>query len=297
MRKVFVLSTFFTVILATSLLADVAEAATHTTGVANTFLLVVIGIFVGAVGTLIGAGGGFLVVPILIIFYGFSPQLAVGTSMTVVFLNAVSGTFSYMAQSKVDYELGVRFSMAAVPGIIIGAFAAQAVNMTFFSVFFACLILMMAYLLVFVKDLQLVTSAAGVSRTRIIRDSYGGEHVYTTDLSIGTGGSFLVGIISGLFGIGGGIIHVPLMNFIGMPMHIATATSHFIITFTSFIGTLIFFGFKTVEIDFAIPLGIGAIIGAYVGANLALITGAEAIKKIIAVLLLLGAVRLIAGVL
>ncbi|MEC4676094.1 MAG: sulfite exporter TauE/SafE family protein [Nitrospirota bacterium] len=297
MRKVFLLLTFIVVILAICLPAGVAEAATHTTGVANTFLLVIIGIFVGAVGTLIGAGGGFLVVPVLIIFYGFSPQFAVGTSMAVVFFNAVSGTFSYMAQSKVDYELGVKFAVAAVPGVFIGAFATQAANVTFFSGLFACLMLTMAYLLIFVRDLQLVTSAAGSSSARIIRDSYGAEHVYTTDLSIGTGGSFLVGIISGLFGIGGGIIHVPLMSFIGMPMHIATATSHFIITITSFIGMLIFLGLKTVEIDFAIPLGIGAIIGAYAGANLALITGAEAIKKLIAVLLLLGAARLLAGVL
>ncbi len=295
MRKVLFLSVF-TVLAGLVPLAGVAEAATRATGVANAFLLVIVGIFVGAVGTLVGAGGGFLVVPILIIFYGFSPQLAVGTSMAVVFLNALSGTFSYMVQSKVDYELGVRFAVAAVPGIVIGAVAAQAANMTFFSVLFSCLILTMAYLLVFVKDLQLVTAAAGVARARIIRDSYGGEHVYTTDLSIGTGGSFLVGVISGLFGIGGGIIHVPLMNFIGLPVHIATATSHFIITITSFIGTLVFLGLRTVEIDFALPLGIGAIIGAYVGANLALVTEAEAIKKIIALLLLLGAVRLLAGV-
>ena len=54
-----------------------------------------IGASVGVVGTLIGVGGGFIVVPILLIFYGFSPQHAIGTSMVVVFLNALSGTFSH----------------------------------------------------------------------------------------------------------------------------------------------------------------------------------------------------------
>ena len=56
------------------------------------------GILIGCIGTLIGAGGGFIHVPVLIIFYGFSPQHAIGTSMAVVMLNAISGTFAYIAQ-------------------------------------------------------------------------------------------------------------------------------------------------------------------------------------------------------
>ena len=82
-------------------------------------------------------------------------------------------------------------------------------------------------------------------------------------MSIGLAGSFFTGIFSGLFGIGGGIIHVPLMySVLGMPVHIATATSHFILAITSLFAVIIFTGMHEIDLDFAIFIGVGAILGA-----------------------------------
>jgi uncharacterized membrane protein YfcA len=117
-------------------------------------------------------------------------------------------------------------------------------------------------------------------------------------MSVGFSASILVGIFSGLFGIGGGIIHVPLMySVLGIPVHIATATSHFILAITSFLGFVLFVGLGYVDLDYAVVLGIGTIIGASLGALLSLKTRPVIIKKVIALCLFLLAARLLMDVL
>ncbi|MBF0516342.1 MAG: sulfite exporter TauE/SafE family protein [Nitrospirae bacterium] len=259
--------------------------------------VVLTGVFVGLAGTLVGAGGGFILVPILLLMYGFTPQHAIGTSTAVVFLNALSGTFSYMSQQRIDYELGVKFAVVAVPGVVIGAIVSQAFNMTVFSIIFAILLMAVTYTLIFVDEFSLICSKSqSEPDTRIVYDSTGETHTYSPDMAVGFGGSFLVGILSGLLGVGGGLMHVPLMTFIGIPIHIAAATSHFIIVVTSFFGVMIFAGMKTIDLDYTVFLGIGTILGAYYGAKLAMAVHPEVIKRVIAVLLLIVSVKLIIGI-
>ncbi|MCX8070728.1 MAG: sulfite exporter TauE/SafE family protein [Thermodesulfovibrionales bacterium] len=264
----------------------------------DALIVIITGVFVGAIGTLVGAGGGFLHVPILLIFYGFSPLHAIGTSIVAVFLNALSGTFSYIQQQKIDYDLGVRFAVFSIPGVFIGSLTAQYFNLTIFSLLLAVVLIGLAYSLLFLGNLKFVCATnEPILQNRMLRDSTGEIHSYSPDLSIGYGGSFLVGITSGLFGIGGGLIHMPMMTFIGIPVHIAAATSHFIISITSFFGIMIFIALKAIDFDYAIFLGVGVILGAYYGARLSMMVSSQTIKRVIAGLLLLVAIRLIGGIL
>ncbi|MBI5748631.1 MAG: sulfite exporter TauE/SafE family protein [Nitrospinae bacterium] len=260
--------------------------------------ILLIGVFIGTIGTLIGAGGGFIHVPILLIFYDFSPQHAIGTSMAVVYLNALSGTFSYMLQKRIDYEIGIKFSVAAVPGVFIGAMLSRSFDMNSFSLILGLLLSLMSYSIFFGKRLSVVrVNALEQPLKRRLIDASGQVYSYAPDMPVGLSVSFFVGIISGLFGIGGGIIHVPLMySVLGMPIHLATATSHFILAITSLLGVITFMGLKYIDIDYAVLLGVGSIIGAYFGAKISLRTEAVIIKKIIALCLMLMAVRLIGGV-
>jgi len=91
-------------------------------------------------------------------------------------------------------------------------------------------------------------------------------------------------------------MHVPLMNFLGIPIHIAAATSHFIIVITSFFGVIVFAGLKTIDIDYAVFLGVGSIAGAYLGARMAIFTRSDVIKRVIALILVLVVLKLITGV-
>jgi hypothetical protein len=273
---------------------------THVTmGFLGAIIVFHTGILIGIIGTLIGAGGGFIHVPVLIIFYGFSPQHAIGTSMAVVMLNAISGTFAYVAQKRIDYEIAIKFAVAASPGVFIGALLSQFFSVSSFSVIFSVLLIILSYYLFSGKEFSVVrTKVAQAPQTRHLTDATGEEFSYAPDMSVGFSASTLIGIFSGLFGIGGGIIHVPLMySALGIPVHIATATSHCILAITSFIGFVVFVGLGYVDLDYAVVLGIGTIIGASFGARLSLKTHPYIIKKVIAVCLLFLALRLLMDVL
>ena len=287
-------------LVAGSAMAGPPMIAEHATlGILGAIIVFHTGVLIGVIGTLIGAGGGFIHVPVLIIFYGFSPQHAIGTSMAVVMLNAISGTFAYIAQKRIDYEIGLKYAVAASPGVFVGAMLSRFFSVSSFSIIFGLLLILLSYYLFSGKEFSVVrTKVAIAPQTRYLKDAMGEEFSYAPDMSVGFSASIFIGIFSGLFGIGGGIIHVPLMySVLGIPVHIATATSHFILAITSFLGSILFVGLGYVDLDYAVLLGIGTIIGASLGARLALKTHPLVIKKIIALCLFLLALRLLMDVL
>jgi uncharacterized membrane protein YfcA len=283
---------------ATALAQQAGPFATHADmGFLGGIFVFTTGVAIGAIGTLIGAGGGFIHVPVLMIFYGFSPQHAIGTSMTVVMLNAISGTFAYVAQKRIDYEIGLKFAVAACPGVVVGALLTRFFTLKGFGWAFGLLLILVSYYLFSDIELSVVrTKAAHAPETRYLKDAMGEEYFYAPDMSVGFAASILIGKLSGLFGIGGGIIHVPLMySVLGIPVHIATATSHFILAITSFLGFVTFVGLGYVDLNYAVALGVGTILGATWGAHLSLRTRPSVIKKMIAICLSLLALKLILG--
>jgi hypothetical protein len=106
--------------------------------------------------------------------------------------------------------------------------------------------------------------------------------------------SFLVGVISSLFGIGGGIVHVPfLIVILGLAVHSATATSHFVLAITSLAGTLVFLRNGQVDLSVAAAMGVGVLLGAQAGAWLSLRMRSEPIRRLLAFAVLVFAVGLI----
>ncbi|MDQ6815137.1 MAG: sulfite exporter TauE/SafE family protein, partial [Bacteroidota bacterium] len=84
-------------------------------------LLIGLGLLVGTFGTLIGAGGGFILVPVLLfIFPDLKPEVVTSISLAVVFLNAASGSVAYAQLKRIDYKSAIIFAVAALPGSIIG---------------------------------------------------------------------------------------------------------------------------------------------------------------------------------
>lgn len=107
-------------------------------------------------------------------------------------------------------------------------------------------------------------------------------------MRLGIAISFLVGVLSSLFGIGGGIIHVPfLIVILGIPVHTATATSHFVLAITTLAGTVTFFKHDQVRVSVAASMGLGVLLGAQVGALLSTRMQSEPIRRILATALAL----------
>lgn len=238
------------------------------------------GLGIGVLGTLIGAGGGWMIVPLLLFGYHFSPQEAVGTSLAVVFLNALSGSVAYMIQGRVLYRMGLAFAAATIPGALVGVLLVQYLDSRWFSVLFGALLLLIAAFLHRGRQLPFVRPR-GADLSRESLQSFRSPY-----MRIGTVLSFAVGAVSSLFGIGGGIIHVPfLIVILGIPVHTATATSHFVLAITSLTGTLAFLRQGQVRLPIAGSMGLGVLLGAQLGALLSMRMPSEPIRRTLAVAL------------
>jgi uncharacterized membrane protein YfcA len=265
-------------------------------------LFIAFGLVVGTYGSIVGAGGGFLIVPMLL-WYKLSPQQAIGTSLIVVFLNALSGAISYARQRRIDYHAGIRFALWVLPGAVIGIFLSTLFSVKTFSLAFGVLLLVIAVFLLF-KPVALPeerlhrseSDAAWWKRrtSRTLMDDNGIILSYSYHTLSGYLISFLVGFVSSLFGIGGGIVHVPAMvHLLRIPAHVATATSLFILTISAGIGAFGHVLLGNVLPTLAITIGFGVIIGAQCGAAISRRLHGLWIVRLLALALVAVAIRLL----
>ncbi len=262
-------------------------------------LLVVLGVGVGVFGTLVGAGGGFILTPVLLLVYpNDSPATITAISLVVVFFNALSGSAAYAWQRRIDYRSGVAFAAATVPGAIAGALLVAVAPRRLFDGLMAVLLGgLAAWLFVGLRGPRdPLSHAAGSART--ITDREGTTYRYAVPVRRGMAFSVVVGFVSSFLGIGGGIIHVPLLiGALGFPVHVATATSHFVLANMSAVGTVT----HVVTGDFtggtgihrSIALSVGVVAGAQLGALLSQRLRGAAIQRLLAFALAALAVRLL----
>jgi hypothetical protein len=261
-------------------------------------LLGLIGIFVGAFGTLIGAAGGFLLVPVLLFLYPQeTPATITSITLTVAFFNAFSGSIAYGRLRRIDYRSGLLFSLASVPRAIIGATITTWLSRGIFqTVFGVSLIFVAGYLLIRPRRPQSTCTARTGLAYRKIFGADGSVFTYAFSPIVGAAIAFGIGLISGLLGIGGGIIHVPaLIQVLSFPVHVATATSHFVVAITTLAAVTVdvVSGAFTEGVRRAAVLSAGAVIGAQFGARLSQKAPGALIVRLLAIGLALVAIRLL----
>jgi uncharacterized protein len=251
--------------------------------------LIPLGFFAGGYGTLIGAGGGFVLAPALLLIYPEeAPETITSISLSVVFFNALSGTLAYARAKRIDFKLGAIFAIATMPGAILGALATNALSRAKFNLVFGLLLVAVAIFLA-LNPGQKGVAQAGLDPRLISKPS-------ARTLLGGVCLSTIFGFISSFLGIGGGFLYVPaLVYLLRLPIHIATATSLFVLTITAFTGSVthIAAGFFHHGIRRAIGLSIGAILGAQVAARLSRHIRGDWIIRSLAVALGLVGLRLV----
>jgi uncharacterized membrane protein YfcA len=239
-----------------------------------------------------------LLVPILLFLYPQESAAAITSiSLTVAFLNALSGSVAYGRLKRIDYRSGILFSLASAPGAAIGAFINTTLSRNIFQIVFGgCLIIVAIYLMVRPERLKSGPVISAGKMTREIIDSNGNVFSYSFSLPVGMAIAFGVGLISGLLGIGGGIMEVPaLTQFLAFPTHVATATSQFLVTITSLaaVATRVASGVLAEGFVRAAVLSVGAVIGAQIGARLSHRISGAWIVRLLAGALALVAIRLL----
>lgn len=270
----------------------------------NYIVLIIVGFLVGTLGTLIGAGGGFILVPVLLLtHHELTPELITAISIAVVGSNAVSGTFAYARMQRIDYKAGLIFAAATIPGSILGVYSTQYIPRAAFNILFGLLLLLFAAFL-FVKKKNKVSKdqvpTSGHHKTHIITDRDNISYQYSFNQTIGIGISIVVGYLSPLLGIGGGIIHVPaLVRWLNFPVLIATATSHFILAVMSVVSIIVHIINGSYNdphvLRMVIFLSVGVIGGAQLGAWLSHKIHGNTIIRALAICLALVGLRILWG--
>ena len=220
----------------------------------------VVGVCVGTFGTLIGLGGGLILVP-LFMYTMYAPdgsmtfstvQQIIGTSLFAVACNAVSGAYAYRA--------AIPFALSTIPGAFCGSFVSKYFTGASFSIAFGCLLVVLGCFMYWKSNSKRATA----------RPEDFDPATAPFNLWLGVVLTFGVGFISTIFGIGGGIIDVPMMVFIlGFPPQIATASSTFILMVSSLVGTISHASLDHIIWVPAICIGCGCVIGAQIGARIA----------------------------
>lgn len=251
---------------------------------------------VGCLAAMVGVGGGFLVVPMLVLVWGLSMQEAAGTALLMIVFTSTSSTLAYSRQKRIDYRVGLILAAGTIPGALIGAYLTSLVDSLLLEALLGIFLLGLALWMLLARELtDKKTDPAEGGRRKV--DALGHVFEYSPKTSKGLPGGFLAGLTSGTFGIGGGVLVVPLLRLgLGVPMHISCATSMFMMVFTSLAAgaTHIFLGHP--RIDYAIPLCIGIIIGTQIGAFLAKKTRARFLERMLGVCLLIMGARMLIGV-
>ncbi|MFC7370888.1 sulfite exporter TauE/SafE family protein [Fictibacillus iocasae] len=235
-------------------------------------LLFLLGLSAGTLGSIIGLGGGILIVPGLLSadqwfsqLPDFTPQTAVGTSIVILIVTGLSATRSFMADKRIDFKSGWLFFLGSGPGSFAGAAFNERADEGIFFILFGSFMLFVSLLLIVRDKLPKAQFSRGWERT--FTEASGTVHTYRYPPVVALLISFVVGVVSGLFGIGGGSLMVPAMMLLfGFPVTVAVATSMFMIFLSSITGSIAHVYYGNVVWQAVIALVPGAYLGGRLGA-------------------------------
>ena len=266
------------------------------------FAFFFVGILATSYGVLVGAGGGFIIGPTLMLFFDFSPQSAVGTSILCVSIASLSGAISYLRLKIVDIRSTILFAIAAMPGAILAVIGLEKINSAIFNILFA-LILSLTGLYVYwspsksekdnnSKKFENTKKTLWITK-REINSSSGEKFRYIFIEPIATSVNIIFGFISSFFGIGGGPLRTPtLVYFFNFPVKVAAATSVATMSIYTLFGSFAHYLNGNVEVSAVIPLGLGGIIGSQIGVIISKRLKGRLVMKLLSVAMIVIAISM-----
>ena len=256
----------------------------------------------GLLGSLVGLGGGVLIVPLLTLVFGFPIYFAIGASIISVIATSSRAAAAYVRDHMTNLRVGMFLELATTTGAICGAFLAGLLAPNILSIIFGIILLISAAPLVFKIGEEL---PQGVKNDRLanwlhLSGSYPDHHLHrevsyqVTRTPLGLAMMYLAGLISGLLGIGSGTFKVlALDEIMRLPLKVSTTTSNFMIGVTAAASAGIYFSRGDIPPLIAAPVALGILIGALVGARVLARLSNKVLRVIFLIVIAVAAIEMV----
>ena len=263
-------------------------------GPVDILVILLVSIIAGFVGALFGLGGGILIIPFLTLVEGVPVPLAVGASIISVVATSSASAATYVQDHLTNLRLGMFLEIGTVAGAITGAFVAVFLPSSALFILFGLILLYATIIMIRARGTDFPANVRPDRTSRVL--ALGSEYedrslnrvvnyeVTRTPLAVFIG--YFAGIVSGLLGVGGGIINVPTMNLLSkVPVKVASATSNFMIGVTAAASSSVYLLRGEVHPLLAAPLIVGVAGGALLGTRALKVTPPTRVKVAFAILL------------
>jgi uncharacterized membrane protein YfcA len=234
------------------------------------------GVAAGLFGSLLGLGGGILIVPLLTLGFGLPLITAIGVSLVCVIVTSGAAAGVYLERRVANLRLGMTLELFTAIGAMTGGLIAFLVPERFLELLFAGLLTYVALTMARRRDPALDTGVApedpteGRDDDQSTAERLSGPGYRVRRIGFGVVGSLGAGVVSALLGIGGGLVKVPVMHVVmGVPLRVATATSNLMIGITASAGAIIYLLRGGIDPYVAAPTAIGVFVGATLGSRTA----------------------------
>ena len=264
-------------------------------------LMFLVSIFAGIFGSIVGLGGGVVVIPALTILFGVNIHFAIGASIVAIIGTSSGAASTYVRDKVTNLRVGMFLELASTTGAIMGAALAAYANSALLELIFGAILIvsLVPTMMKIGEEIPKSPELKGLAKRLNLTGSY-----VEKDRSVvrynserpaeGLLGTWVAGILSGLLGIGGGAFKVLSMDLaMKLPMKVSTTTSNFMIGVTAAASAGIYFARGDVDPLIVAPVAVGILIGAAVGARILLRSRNASIRKAFAVVMAVAAVEMI----
>lgn len=262
----------------------------------TTLTLLVSGALTGLIGALLGLGGGVFLVPLLTLVLGLPIRTAIGASLVSVIATASASSTFNLNRGLVNMRLGLVLEVATTIGGLTGGLLAALMTQRQLFLVFGVTLVGMGLLVLLRSGRRNVIADSDTAPGLLGGRLQEGERTYVyrvKRLPLGLGASLGAGAISGLLGVGGGIVKVPaLTTFCGVPIRVAAATSAFMIGVTAAASSFIYWNRGDIAPSISAAVALGALPAGLLGARLSERFEARFLKILMALVLLLVGARM-----
>ena len=264
-------------------------------------ILFVVSIFAGIFGSIVGVGGGVVIIPVLTLLLGVDIHFAIGASIVAIIGTSSGAASTYVKDKMTNLRVGMFLEVATTSGAIAGAAIAAYVNSATLEAIFGAILLvtLVPTVMKIGEDIPPSPELKGLAKRLRLSGSYteasGSVVSYNAARpDVGLFGMLVAGILSGLLGIGGGAFKVLSMDLaMKLPLKVSTTTSNFMIGVTAAASAGIYFLRGDVNPMIVAPVALGILVGAGIGARLLVHSSNPTVRKVFILVLAITAIEMI----